>query len=128
MNQRIIDKNSLRSSASVTQEGKEDGTLTNATLQAEKLNVLEKKVEELKTKTDKAVGKVRDVEDSINKSEKRINQTTSFLIFVASAVIITFFFASIPILYDYYRDNNGRYERYLKDVNELKVRMEILGN
>jgi len=79
-----------------------------------------------KEPTKEDVDKIDDFGRRLENLEKRIKETTTFLLFVASAVIITFFFASIPILYDYYRDNYGRYEKYLKDVDELKIRLEML--
>lgn len=84
-----------------------------------RIEILEKEIKDATEKVDK-------IKDSVSESEKKINQTTKFLMFVAGAMIIAFTLAVIPLCFDYYKDNYGRYGKYLKDVNELKIRMEIL--
>ena len=62
--------------------------------------------------------------ESINKSvegaEKRIQQTTTFLIFVAGAIIIAFFLSVIPIFLDYFKNNDDRYEKFINKIMEIE--------
>ncbi len=76
--------------------------------------------------TRKEIDKMDDLGRRLEMLEKRIKETTTFLIFLASAVIIAFVLAIIPLCFDYYKNNYERYEKYFKGIDELKIRMEIL--
>lgn len=76
--------------------------------------------------TKKEIDKMDDLGRRLEMLEKRIKETTTFLMFVASAVIIAFSLAIIPLCFDYYKDNYERYEKYFKGIDELKIRIEIL--
>lgn len=62
-------------------------------------------------------------------TEERVKSTTHFLLFVASGfviVLVGFVLMLVPFIYEIYQDNWTKYEIYLKDVNELKIRVDIL--
>ncbi len=76
--------------------------------------------------TKEEIDRMDDLGRRLEMLEKRIKETTTFLMFVASAVIIAFSLAIIPLCFDYYKDNYERYEKYSKDIDKLKIKIEML--
>ena len=48
------------------------------------------------------------------------------MMWVAGIIIVAFFLASIPLLFDYYKNNSERYENYTKRIDKLEFRVDNL--
>lgn len=64
-----------------------------------------KRIDALEQKTEKLEGKASQIEKSLLRSEKNQDKAIDFIMGIASVIVIAFFLAIIPLLFDYYRDN-----------------------
>lgn len=94
---------------------------TSETDTSRRIDVLEKKTEKLESKADE-IGK------SLEKSEKKQDKAINFIMTIAGAIVVAFFLALIPLLFDYYKDNAERYENFTKRIDNLDMRVKTLEN
>lgn len=66
-----------------------------------------------------------DTKKDIEDTKESVKQTTTFMIFVAGAIIIAFFLSATPIFLDYLFKNEQRYEKFLDKTSEFYSKEEI---
>ncbi|MFA6096599.1 MAG: hypothetical protein WC788_03145 [Candidatus Paceibacterota bacterium] len=78
-----------------------------------------KRLDEIEKKRELIDEKVTRIGISINDSEKRIEKTTTFMMFVAGAILISFSLAFVTLSFEYYKRNED-------NLNKLTSRIESL--
>jgi hypothetical protein len=87
-----------------------------------------KRIDVLEQKTEKLEDKASQIEKSLLRSEKNQDKAINFIMGIAGVIIVAFFLAIIPLLFDYYKNNAERYENYTRRIDKLDMRLEILEN
>ena len=85
-----------------------------------------KRLDVLEQTTKRLEKRAEDVEQSLVKSERQQDRTANFVMGISGLVIVGFFLAIIPLLFDYYRDNAIRYENFTRRIDNLDCRVNIL--
>ncbi|NTU66809.1 MAG: hypothetical protein HGB08_02680 [Candidatus Moranbacteria bacterium] len=80
------------------------------------------------TRLDALEIKALDIEKSLRRSEKNQDKAINFIMGIAGIIIVAFFLALIPLLFDYYRDNAERYEKFTKRIDNLDMRLKNIEN
>lgn len=97
------------------------GAEASSSRDASRLDLLEERINSL----DK---KAVDIKALLDLSEKRQQGAISFVMWIASVIVIGFFLASIPFFFDYYRDSASRYENFTRRIDNLDLRLNNLEN
>ena len=87
-----------------------------------------KRIDALEQKTEKLKEKASQIEKSLLRSEKNQDKAINFIMGIAGVIIVAFFLAIIPLLFDYYKNNAERYEKFTKRIDNLDIRVKILEN
>jgi hypothetical protein len=85
-----------------------------------------KRMDVLEEKTEILNKKAKEIEKNLNRSDKRQNEALSFMMWVAGIIVVAFFLALIPLLFDYYKSNAERYEKFTRRIDQLKYRLDNL--
>lgn len=96
-----------------------DGHETGTTNDQKRIDVLEEKMKKL---DERAIA----INKSLSKSEKKQDKALTFMMGIASITIVAFSLALIPLLFDYYKDNAERYEKFIKKIDQIEYRMDSL--
>ncbi|MFA6160330.1 MAG: hypothetical protein WC678_04585 [Parcubacteria group bacterium] len=102
-------------------DAKTEKTISDIPLDVKRVIVLEQKTKDLEDKA-------KEIEKSLIKSERNQDKALNFMMGIAGVIVVAFFLALIPLLFDYYKDNAERYENYTKRIDRLDIRMDILEN
>lgn len=80
---------------------------------------LSEKTKEIDLKLIKSEDKANAIDDRFEKMEKRQNFVMNFVVVVATAIIVGFFLAAIPIFLDYTKFNGEKYQGCLDKVSDV---------
>lgn len=58
----------------------------------------------------------KDLEDLKKNTESKIN----YVLYIAIGIIVVFVLASLPIFFDYFKNNEERYEKFIDKTTEIK--------
>lgn len=63
---------------------------------------------------------IKRIGNDIKETKESIKTATTFMVWVAGAIVVAFFIASIPIFFDYFKNNEERYEKFINKAEEIK--------
>ena len=96
----------------------------------ESLGRLSERTKEIEEELLSSAQKAVEIKEEVDKSEKRIEKTSNFMMTIAGVIIIAFFLSAVPIYLDYLKNN---YERYVSlsnnledSINELKIQYSLI--
>ena len=94
-------------------------TLDEIITETKTINTLQERINNLERQA-------KEISSSISMAEKRQDKAVSFMMWVAGIIVVAFFLSLIPLLFDYYKDNSDRYEKFTKRIDNLNTRVDIL--
>lgn len=85
-----------------------------------KIKEVEEIRESLKTEIGTLKIEAQSLKDEFSSLERRIEKTSNFTQWVSGALLITFFITGILIAFDYFNNNEQRYEKFIDRTEEIK--------
>lgn len=114
-------KNNITRGVVISSDRKEktEGSFSDSLTQSQRINVLEERAKELEYKA-------KNIGESLERSERNQDKAINFIMGIAGIIVVAFFLALIPFLFDYYKDNAERYEKFTRKIDNLDMRIELL--
>ena len=77
-------------------------------------------LEDINSRLKDAEKKMGDIERAAEEAQKRIDKTSSFIMWVVGAIALGFLFLITQVSLDYFKNNQERYEKFINKTEEMK--------